>query len=199
MNTRLCAASAALILSACSREAPQEAPPASALQSFVERIGSENACARVIPQEWSPSLPVPVLDGRSLRYRVFFRGWEGRSDAGIQVRDAEGDALFGIDGKVLECRQHAERGRLMPDAKLPTATREEFESRERALYGKIEEMGRLYARGTPLSDAERAEVKAFAVEFAFLTNPGHAQAYRNLSPDFWAWVDKNGGSAPSPR
>jgi hypothetical protein len=57
-------------------------------------------------------------------------------------------------------------------------------------------MAQLYARGTPLSDAERTCVQAFSLEFSILTGLGHAAAYRALSPKFWAWVEQNGGTGP---
>lgn len=195
MSARL-AAAAVLLLAACSRQEPKPAPEASPFQRFVEGIGYSPACASVIPMEWSPSFPVPVLADRRLHYRVFFRGWEGNPTKGIKIRDAEGDALFGADGKVLECSQRAKRGSFIPDAKLPTEDREAFDGRIRALYASIEEMGRLYARGVPVEGVDRARLKAFAAEFAALTPPGHAAAYRALSPDFWAWLDKNAAPAP---
>ncbi len=195
---RTAAALALALLAACSRQ-PQKPPeqPSSPFQQFVEGLAGEPACSREIPMEWSPSLPVPVLVGRRLHYRVFFRGWGGRPDTGIVMHDAEGDALFGADGKVLECRQRSERGRIFPNEKLPIANREEFDARVRTLYASIELMGRLYARGAPVLDVERAGMQDFSREFSLLTGPGHAASYRALSPKFWAWVEKNGGSGPA--
>lgn len=196
MKTGVFLIAALAAAAACSRPPEEFKDLRSRFQVMVEGIGGEPPCSREVPQEWSPSYPVPALvDGR-LHYRVFFRGWEGGPGAGIRIRDAEGDALFSPDGKVLECRPRSERGRFIPDEKLPTANREEFDARVRALYASIDELGRLFARGMPVQDADRARVKAFAAEFSSLTPSGHAASYRALSPGFWAWVEKNGGSAP---
>lgn len=187
------AVAAVLLLGACSRQEPKPAPQTPPFQRFVEGLGGSPACADVIPMEWSPSLPVPVLVDRSLHYRIFFRGWEGNPKTGIKIRDAEGDALFSADGKIVECRQRAERGRLFPDEKTEPA---DYESRMRELYTAIEETGRLYARAAPVLGADRNRLKSFSAEFAALTPPGHAGAYRALNPDFWSWLVKNEGSSP---
>lgn len=185
---------AVLVAAAACSKAPEEFKELrSRFQLTVEGIGGSPPCSREIPQEWSPSYPIPALVNGRLYYRVFFRGWEGRPDTGIKIRDAEGDALFNAEGKVLECRRRAARGRFISGGKLPTAKRDEFDARVRALYGSVEEVGRLYARGMPVSDADRARVKAFAAEFSSLSPSGHASSYRALSPGFWAWVEKNGG------
>lgn len=185
-----------LLVAACSK--PEEYKELrSKFQLMSMDIGFQAPCSRTIPMEWSPEYPVPVLVNGKLHYRVFFRGWEGRPDTEIKTRDAEGDALFSPEGKVLECSQRGKRGDFIPKAELPTATREEFDARQRALYDMIEEMGRLYAKGMPVLDADRIRVKNFASEFRLLSSPGHAASYRALSPEFWAWVEKNGGPAPS--
>lgn len=188
---------APLLVAACSK--PEEHKELrSKFQLMSMDIGFQPPCSRIIPMEWSPEYPVPVLVNGKLHYRVFFRGWEGRPDTGLKTRDAEGDALFSPDGKVLECSQRGKRGDFIPDeTKLPTATREEFDARQRALYDSIEEMGRLYAKGMPVIDADRTRVRKFASEFRLLSRPGHAASYRALSPEFWAWVDKSGGAAPA--
>jgi hypothetical protein len=195
-------ATAALVLTllvACSpqRQDLQERP-VSPFQRFVQGLGAEAVCSREIPVHWSPSLPVPVLVGHRLHYRVFFSGWERRPATGIVLHEAEGDALFSADRKVIECRQRSETGRIIPLEKFPFANLEEFQARLRPLHDSIEEMGGFYARGVPLLDAERARVQAFAREFTLLTGIGHAAAYRALSPEFWVWVEMNGGIGPAP-
>lgn len=182
---------------ACSKPEPEYRDERSSFQVMAEGIGGEKPCSTEIPMEWSPSLPVPVLVERRLHYRVFFRGWERGPKSEIEIRDAEGDALFEADGNVLECGRRGRKGQVIPKAELPTADREAFDARVRALYGSIEEMGRIYARGMPVLGADRARVEAFAREFFALTPSGHAASYRALSPEFWAWVEKNGGAAPA--
>lgn len=182
----------ALLLAACGREPPAVPPPAlSALQNFNQRLVGHPACATTIPMHWSPSLPVPLLIEGRLHYRVFFSGWSGRPDTGIVLDDAEGDALFSADAKVLECRQRSETGRKIPVLPPMVMSLDEHEARLRPLYGLIEEIGRLYASGKPASEAERLRVRAFLKEFPELIDRGHLPAYRALSPDFWTWVEKN--------
>lgn len=187
----------AAFATACAKPEEEFVERRSRFQLMVERIGAEPPCSTTIPMHWSPELPVPVLVDQRLRYRVFFRGWSGRPDTGIKIFDAQGDALFTPDGKVLECLQRPGPSRVVPARKLPTATMDEFETRQRALYDSIEEMGRLYSRAMPVPDADRERVEAFSREFTDLTDPGHAASYRALSPGFWAWVGKNSGHAPA--
>lgn len=183
-----------LLLAACACSKPPEEfkETRSPFQLTAERIGAEPPCSSVIPGEWSASLPVPSLKDGRLAYRAFFYGWSGRPDTKIVYYDAQGDALFTPEGKVLECAQRP--GEKKPLAEEPAPR--DRDARTAALYGAIEEMGRLYARGMPVLEAERRRVAEFSREFAQLAGPGHAASYRALSPDFWAWVAKNGGSAP---
>lgn len=187
----------AAFATACAKPEEEFVERRSRFQLMVERIGAEPPCSTTIPMHWSPELPVPVVVDHRLHYRVFFRGWSGRPDTGIKIFDAQGDALFTPEGKVLECLQRPGPSRVIPGRKLPTSTMDEFEARQRALYASIEEMGRLYARGLPVLDADRARVRDFSHEFCFLTGPGHAASYRALSPAFWAWIEENGGVAPA--
>jgi hypothetical protein len=187
------------LLVACSPQGQElQERPVSPFQRFVQGLGAEPICSREIPMHWSPSLPVPVLVDHRLHYRVFFSGWERRPDTGIVLHNAEGDALFSVDRKVIECRQRSETGRIIPPEKFPFANLEEFEARLHPLYDAIEEMGGFFAHGVSLRDAERARVQAFAREFSVLTGLGHAAAYRALSPEFWVWVENNGGIGPAP-
>lgn len=181
---------------ACSKPPEEYKELRSRFHLMVERMGSEPPCSHEIPMHWSPSLPVPVLIDQRLHYRVFFSGWEGRPDTGIVIHDAEGDALFSTDSKILECRQRSQAGRTIPGEKFPAATQAAFDARQRTLYGAIEDMAQLYARATPLADAERTRVQAFSLEFLALTASGHAASYRALNPKFWAWIEQNGGTGP---
>lgn len=61
----------------------------------------------------------------------------------------------------------------------------------------IEEMGPLYAKGTPVPYGDRARVWKFASEFWLLSGSGHAASHRALNREFWAWVKKNSGAAPA--
>jgi len=175
---------------ACSKPVEEYKEERSPFQLTAERIGNEEPCSRLIPGEWSPSYPVPSMRSGRLAYRVFFSGWSGRPGA-ITLYDAQGDAAFTPEGKVLECSQRPGDRKALPAWTMP----ENFEVRVRALYASIEEMGRLYARGMPVGDGDRERVSAFSREFSALS-AGYAASYRSLSPEFWAWVEKNGGAAP---
>jgi hypothetical protein len=179
------------LTASCSKpgpEAPQSVP--SPFQAFAERLGGEPPCSKVIPQEWAPSFPVPVLHNGLLHYRTFFSGWQGRPDTGIRLREAEGDALFGTDGRVLECAPRAKAGANFLDEPAKGSAAEHA-TRVRALYDMIEETGRLYAKGLPVAGAERVRLARFAAEFAALSPRGHSSSYHALNPEFWMWVEKN--------
>jgi hypothetical protein len=186
----------ALSLGACSKPPEEYKETRSPFQSMAERIGQEPPCSSAIPGEWSPSMPVPVVDNGRLAYRVFFYGWSGSPTTKIVVYDAQGDARFTPDGKVLECAQRPGERKPLAEQPMPSKTQKELDARVSAVYGSIEEMGRLYARGLPVGPADRARLEAFSREFKALAGPGHAAAYRALSPAFWDWVRANGGTAP---
>ena len=196
MRTPFALALLTLSLWACSKPPEEYTEARSPFQLMAERIGQEPPCSRAIPGEWSPSLPVPVLDGGRLGYRVFFYGWSGSPTTKIVVYDAQGDARFTPDGKVLECAQRPGEKKPLPEQPMPAKTQQELDARVAALYGSIEEMGRLFARGLPVALADRVRLEAFSREFKALAGPGHAASYRALSPAFWAWVEANGGAAP---
>lgn len=187
-----------LPLWACSKPVEEYKETRSPFQLMAERIGHEPPCSRLIPGEWSPSLPVPSLRDGRLVYRVFFHGWSGRPGTKITIYDAQGDAVFTPEGKVLECSERPGEKKPLPEEPMAAKTQAEHDARVSALYGSVEEMGRLYAKGMPVLERERLRVAAFSREFAVLSGPGHAASYRALSPDFWSWVERNGGAAPSP-
>lgn len=184
-------------LCACSKPTTERKDLRSLFQLTAEQIGRNAPCSSAIPQEWSPSLPVPALVGGQLRYRAFFSGWSGRPGVKIIYYDAQGDVEFASDGRVFACSRRSSERRALADEPLPAKTQEEIDDRTRILYSSIEEMGRLYARGAPVLDADRLRVGAFAREFRALAGPGLAPSYRALSPEFWTWAEKNGASSPA--
>lgn len=182
---------------ACGRKAP--APPAapSALEEASRMASAQGACASLIPQEWSTSLPVPSMRGGALRYRVFFFGRSGGPEKGFAFHGPEGEASFTADGRVLECRRlPGQPARLPNDPRFDDMTIEQVDALSSRLHADTEAVASLYAAGRDIGETGRARVAAFARDFAALADPGHAAAYRALDPDFWAWVEKNGGAAP---
>ena len=194
---RLPALAAAALLAAaaaCSRPAP--APRKTALQGIVEGIAAEPPCDRQIPLEWSSSWPVPSLQDGRLVYRVFFFGRDGRPPRFV-FHDAEGDAAFTPDGRVLSCARRAKPGAPLPyDGRFAGESLDEIDARAARLYAAVEDAAALYAAGRPLDAAQKARVAAFSRDFAGLADPAQAASYRALSPGFWSWVEANGGRAP---
>lgn len=186
-----------LLASACSKPPEEPKDVRSKFEFMVQGIGWEEPCSRIIPAEWGPSMPVPAVRDGKLTYRVFFYGWSGSPSAGIRINDAQGDAEFSPEGKVLSCTRRTGPKRDFPDDAAPATEGKARPHRVSELYPSIEEMGRLFARGAPVLDQNRARLAAFSTEFAELAFPGHAAAYRALSPDFWTWVEKNGGVPPA--
>lgn len=182
---------------ACGRREPPAAPAPSALQEAARAAGSQGACATLIPLEWAPSWPVPSKQGGAFHYRVFFFGREGSPEKGFVFHTPEGEASFTTDGRVLECRRlSGKASAIPPDTRFDTATLDEIDVRSARLYADTEAVAALYAAGRDIGETGRARVAAFARDFAALADPAHAAAYRALDPDFWAWVEKNGGAAP---
>lgn len=189
----------ALIAAACGRQEPVPAPvPVSALEEAARVVSAKGACATVIPQEWSPSFPMPTKLGDGLRYRVFFYGYERAADRTIVFHAPQGEASFTPDGRVLDCRAFPGEPRVIPrDARFDSSTLDELTARASRLHADIEAVAALFASGRDIGETGRARVAAFARDFAAMASPSHAPAYRALAPDFWSWVEKNGGSAPA--
>lgn len=184
---------------ACGKKEAPPAPAPSALEQAARVISAQGACATLIPQEWSPSWPVPSKRGGALRYRLFFFGREGDPAKGFIFHAPQGEAAFTSDGRVLECRRlEGEPVAIPRDPRFDALTLDEIMARSSRLYADTESVAALYASGRDIGETGRAKVAAFARDFAFLADPAHASAYRGLDPDFWAWVEKNGGSAPAP-
>ena len=191
----------AIVLAAagCSKRAPAP-PPESPLKAAARLAGSSAACSRVIPSQWSPSLPVPALDGGRLVYRMFFYGRDGNPTSGFFFHHAEGDATLAADGRVLACSVRGGRAALLPKfAPKPGVTLDEIMRRQGELYPQLEDAAKLYSLQRPPTPDESARVAATAAAFAFFVEDGRGPDYRTLSPDFWAWVEKNGGQPPAAR
>lgn len=192
---RLLTLAVVLLAAACGRQAPA---PVSRLEELVRQLQALPPCDKVIPQEWSSSWPVPVKERGSLRYRVFFFGRDGAPGKGFVFHEPEGQALFTPSGEVRECRRTGGASRALPkDGWQPAGTLDEIVERSRLLYAAAEQAARLFESGKPLSAADKKSVAEFASAFASLTRPGHAAAYRALGPEFWDWVEANGGRAPA--
>ena len=187
---------AAVLCAACSKPAPAPAPVPLLLAAERAASASE-ACGKVIPAEWSPSTLVPARDGGKLVFKMFFFGRDGVPATGFFFHRAEGDATLAPDGRVLSCaRRPGEAGRLPKFVPKPGVTLEDLERREAALYPALASVAALYAAGKPLAPDQKKAVSAFAADFAFFVEPGQGPDYRALSPDFWTWVESNGGAAP---
>jgi hypothetical protein len=190
---------AALLAGACSKPAPEPEPPPRLLRAQRD-AGASQACGRIIPMHWSAGIPVPALDGGSLVYKMFFSGRDGDPEKGFVFHRAEGDATLAADGRVLACSRRAGSAGVLPKTAAPAGlTLDEIERRENALYPALEDAASLYAARRELTADEKKRAAGFAAAFAFFVDEGQGPDYRALSPDFWAWLEKNGGGAPSPK
>jgi hypothetical protein len=163
----------------------------------VRGAGASEPCSRLIPLHWSPSLPVPALDGGKTVYKMFFFGRDGDPRAGFVFHHAEGDATLSGDGRTLSCSRRPGQAGSLPKPEHPSgATLDQIDALESSLYPALKDAAALYASGRPLGPEEKKRLAAFAGDFAFFVEPGQGADYLALSPDFWAWVEKNGGAAP---
>ncbi|MFN0315731.1 MAG: hypothetical protein ACKVQA_11925 [Burkholderiales bacterium] len=196
MRTHLLLLIVAATAAACGP--PTAAPPApSALEEAARIIPARGMCATLIPNEWSSSWPVPSKRGGALHYRIFFYGREGHPSQGFVFHAPQGEASFTPGGQVLDCRRlPGEPVTIPPDARFESMTLGEIGVLSSRLYAGTEAVAQLYVTGRETGETDRARVAAFARDFAALADPAHAGAYRSLDPDFWAWVEKNGGTAP---
>ena len=193
---RTLAALVVLIVAGCSRS--RTPSPPSGLHVIVNGLAAVEPCAHVIPSQWSPSRPVPVLEGGNLAYRLFFFGRDGDPKQGFRFHQPEGDSEFTPDGKVLSCARRAQPG--APIAEAGRQTGESLDSileKENRLFSMTEDVSALFAAGKPLTADEKKRVGGFSSAFDELIVPGHAPAYRAMSPAFWIWVEANGARVPA--
>ncbi|PIR16454.1 MAG: hypothetical protein COV48_09760 [Elusimicrobia bacterium CG11_big_fil_rev_8_21_14_0_20_64_6] len=142
---------------------------------------------------------MPSLQGGALRYRIFFFGRDGDPAKGFTFHTPEGEAAFTPDGRVLECRRLSGKPLPIPhDGRFNAMTLDEITARSTKLHADTEDIAALYASARDIGETGRAQVAAYGRDFAALADPAHAAAYRGLAPDFWSWVEKNGGASPAP-
>lgn len=196
---RLLAVAALLAWAACKKAPPPQAPaPKSALQQAADKVHSRPPCSREIPSHFSPSLPVPAVQDGKLVYKMFFFGRDGNPRDGFTFHDAEGWATFAPDARVLECSAAAKEAAPIPKEKEPGLTVEQIMEREKQVYALTERAAGYFTSGRELSAEGRKVVGEYAEAFRFMTYRGHAKAYLELNPGFWAWVEKNGGGKLQP-
>jgi hypothetical protein len=151
----------------------------------------------VIPEQWSYSWPVPVVERGRRSYRIFFYGRDGDPRKGFVFHRAEGDALLSSDGRVLDCRRRGSAPTpIPPDHRHVGVSADDILAREARLFSLAEDVGGLFASGRALTSDERRRVSDFSAAFLDFADPGQAADYRALSPGFWSWVEKNGAAAP---
>jgi hypothetical protein len=182
---------------ACRKPAPP-APAAEpgALELASRRLLAAPECSSLIPQEWGPSLAVPAPPARRGFYHVFFSGRAGTPAGGMRALEPGGDAFFAADGRVAECRRAPGQAAEIPGSSvlLKDLTLDELDARQNELSAATEAVAAEYWNGRSPSHERVAE---FSRLFRLLANPAHAAAYRGLNPDFWAWVEANGGAGPA--
>lgn len=179
---------AVLLLAACGRresDAPAPAEPPTRLGRVLKGLSAQEACSRVIPLEWSPSLPVPARGGG---FEAFFYLAELTPEKTLLVSRPAGFATFGLDGSVAACKK-----RLPPPAKragpasgpaLAGLGVDAIEARQERLLARLEKASAVYARRGRLG----SEAEALEREFFELAEPPLVEDYRALNPDFWAWL-----------
>jgi hypothetical protein len=186
-------------IGACSKKTEAPPPSISSLEQAVNGLSDQPLCSRTIPEQWTASWPVPVVQDGRLLFRAFFYGKDNAPNRTVVQRDADADVLFSPEGKALECSRRPAPGRpiaSVPPQKGSAEAVQAIMARGSRLYAATDELSRLYAGGKPLDDGQKKLVVEFSSSFASLSEPGQAATYRALNPDFWAWVEKNGGSGP---
>lgn len=184
---------ALLLLASCKKEPPVSEAAPSRLEQAVSRVGQTPPCSKVIPQHWSPSWPLPARGKDSVEFRLFFFGRQGMPSTGFKFHAPEGYAVFTLQGDLKDCKQLPGEAAVIADAPRAALTLEQIEAKSRRLYALLEKAGIVFGSG---SSADAADARELSALFAELSKPGHAAAYRSLSPEFWAWLEKSGGSSP---
>lgn len=189
-----------LAAAACSKPAPPAPAEPGPLESASRGLLASPQCSRLIPQEWSPSLPVPGIGERRGVYLVFFSGRAGDVKSGFRALQPGAAAAFDASGRVADCRRAPGDAAEIPGSSLtaPGLTLDELDAMSHRLYAAAEAVAAPYWAGRAPGPSDKAAAAEYSRLFRLLANPAHAAAYRALNPDFWSWVEKNGGAAPSP-
>ena len=184
------------LAAACSKPVPRLAVQPDPLEAAVRGLPADPKCERQIPMEWSASLPVPESGAQRGLYRVFFSGRGGGPRSGFQAMTPGGSATFSPDGRASTCRRDPAAPAVIPGSSLLLTgmTLEEIVARSHELSAATRDVSRLYWSTRAPTEAQTARVAEFSRLFRLLANPAYAAAYRDLNPEFWSWVKKNGGA-----
>lgn len=145
-------------------------------------------CADIIGLEHAPSFPVPVMTKSGLAYRqlyypvladgVYSPGAVVQFDPAGKTTCKVGVSLPpGGSGKSLGAQ-------LTPQAARMSHAR--YQADAAKLFAAVERAGKAFAAGKP--DPKAAA--EFTALFDVLSEPPLRPAYRALSPEFWAWLEK---------
>lgn len=156
-------------------------------------------CVKKVLMGHSPSLPIPVLTLKGLRYALMYyptSSPDGSSGPDAVAYPPTVIAEFDAEGRDIICRnppaiRGADFSRPMGpaiSAAAKTLSVEEYDKRAAMYYSTLETVGNAYAKRKSDARSQRAALD-FRSLFDELSEPGLKEAYRAMSPKFWSWLD----------
>lgn len=197
---RLLLLALAAALCSCSGKKEEKTPPR--LKRAVETLYLKQPCARVIPEHWSPSWPVPAASKKDGDFRLMYYPVE-RRDGRLMIGVPQGRALFSANGAVAECVREPGKARMLAplktSAKASGRTREENKARRDRLYELSDEAGKLFSSRKPPTAEQKALLREYGQLFTELADPPLLPYYYGLEPGFWDWLKAAGAPSISSR
>jgi hypothetical protein len=173
---------------------------ATSLHLGFEEVRQSSACAQLLPLDFVETYPVPVRDPAQERFSVLFLPAKIAADSCSMASPAfsgefvlgtpAADACVSLEAAVIEPLGHC----MPPGLSWLTVSR-----KEATLFESLGPVAALYRKGGGVGPEDRRRLRAYVDAFQTLVVPSLLPYYYRQNPDFWEWMQREGGrSIPRP-
>lgn len=163
-----------------------------ALYQAARRLARSESCLRMVPLEFSQSLPVPADQRSRGRFQVLFFPTD-RFSPEFSVMTPTHLGMFTLDSRVAYCEQLNPTlvQRLGPSLSTEGRLSNADYYRTRARFYKLtEQLAADYWTRAPAATLRQSEIREYLKLFARLSEPGLTEHYRRSNPEFWRWLER---------
>jgi hypothetical protein len=162
------------------------------LYQRAQKLREGASCGKLVPMEFGQTLPVPVRAGG--RFKVLFYPLVSSPGKATALSPAyEGTfARVGAESDVcapLAGATPSPRGPAVPQG----LSQSNYYRAESNLFAALDKTAALYAKGDPLLDAEKKDLRDYADSLLTVAEPGLLADYYRVNPEFWEWLRRECG------
>lgn len=163
---------------------------ANPLHQSVIRIRASPICARLVPMEFTESLPIPAhgRDGGFFKL-LFYRSIAPKNSSSALTPIFEG--IFAANGPEKDGCIILSMG-MINTASTDLSLSAYYQAKTQ-FYASLERVAPLYFNRTTLTPQDVKTLAEFVDLFEKAAEPGLMPNYYQLNPDFWEWVRANAG------